>query len=589
MLISKPMEVRPHSAANSQPTPKNSAAGLFDRIVSKLLILLYSWVHEARFSGVATRFLPAGREMRRSSRWAGSRLGLLRRQSKLSASLAKHPALRRQAEEDLADGLEMDRAALALLGAGMDVAQAALERVFVKDRIRAGGTVDGRDDLAGLVDRPGRREAQPRMLLGAELAGAFGLFPHLGQGLVDQGAGRAQFRLALRHLRLDHVVLAQSAAGTAGDLVAGQHDKRVERAAGDAERNVGEARGVNHAAGEAVEQTGLAPLGLVVARGGVFLRHEKVVEAIAVAAGAAQPDDLPIVDDLGAGLRKQYGTDERAAVRVEPRGAVRLEDRDMRAEPGGVPAAGGEAPAPGDADAAFDGHTAPRARQFRSPGEDAARWPEDLARHRWVEIGGGHRAARILPQTPGGRGVGLGDLLEHLDIGQRIKLGAAQRTRQQHAEKAALDQRLDNPLRKLAPLLDLVRGGCQHRRDFARPYQVIDGRVGAAQIERGRRHHVLRLGALLSLRLKLHRMELSGRRFPRSRSDRAPPAPGQEQGQKALDPGRRDRPWRADQAGKPAEMKEADHADSNTNRKDAIDAAAHFGRCGEIDEGRLHD
>src|SRR6266403_4501804 len=182
------------------------------------------------------------------------------------ARLSEHSTLRRQSEKDLADRLEMDRSALALLGPGVDVAQAALERVLVEDRIRAGGTVDGGDDVAGLVDRPGRGEAQPGVLLGPELPGTLGLRPHLGQGLVDQGAGRAQPRFALRHLRLDHVVLAQSAAGAAGDLVAGYDDKRVERTAGDAERDVRKARGVDHPAGEAVEQARLAALRLVVAR-----------------------------------------------------------------------------------------------------------------------------------------------------------------------------------------------------------------------------------------------------------------------------------------------------------------------------------
>jgi len=63
----------------------------------------------------------------------------------------------RQAEKDLADGFEMDWPALALLGTGMNVAQSALERVFVEHRGRARRTVDGGDDVAGLMDRPGRR------------------------------------------------------------------------------------------------------------------------------------------------------------------------------------------------------------------------------------------------------------------------------------------------------------------------------------------------------------------------------------------------------------------------------------------------
>src|SRR6202022_1307574 len=69
---------RPNSAANSLPTPQNSAAGGFGKIVFKLLILLYSWVLEGRFSGVTTRFLPHSRDMRWGPRRTGSRCGLLR-------------------------------------------------------------------------------------------------------------------------------------------------------------------------------------------------------------------------------------------------------------------------------------------------------------------------------------------------------------------------------------------------------------------------------------------------------------------------------------------------------------------------------
>ena len=51
-----------------------------------------------------------------------------------------------------------DRPALALLFPGADVAQPALERVLVEDRIRAGGTADGGDDVVRRMDRPGRRK-----------------------------------------------------------------------------------------------------------------------------------------------------------------------------------------------------------------------------------------------------------------------------------------------------------------------------------------------------------------------------------------------------------------------------------------------
>jgi hypothetical protein len=48
--------------------------------VPKLLIFLYSWVLEGRFSGVKMRFLPDGKEMPTGSASARQHLALLRRQ-----------------------------------------------------------------------------------------------------------------------------------------------------------------------------------------------------------------------------------------------------------------------------------------------------------------------------------------------------------------------------------------------------------------------------------------------------------------------------------------------------------------------------
>src|SRR5262249_4342672 len=108
----------------------------------------------------------------------------------------EHAALRRQAQKDLANGLKMDWPTLALLGPCVDVAQAALERVFVEDRGRAGRTVDSGDDVTRLVDRPGGRQPQPHVLLVQKLALSLGRLPHLGESLLDEGARRAQSCLA---------------------------------------------------------------------------------------------------------------------------------------------------------------------------------------------------------------------------------------------------------------------------------------------------------------------------------------------------------------------------------------------------------
>src|SRR4029077_16694224 len=111
------------------------------------------------------------------------------------------------------------------------------------------------------------------------------------------------------------------------DLVARQHDECVERPPRDPQRHVREARGIDHPTRKAVEQPWLAALGLVVTGGGVFLRDKEIVDPVTVAAGAAQPYDLPIVDYLGAGLGKQHSANELSAVHVEAGCAVRLEDR----------------------------------------------------------------------------------------------------------------------------------------------------------------------------------------------------------------------------------------------------------------------
>jgi hypothetical protein len=61
--------------------------------------------------------------------------------------------LRRVAEQHLADGFVMDVARLDLLGDGVDVADAALERAFREDRVDCGGFEGGVGDRDGAGDR----------------------------------------------------------------------------------------------------------------------------------------------------------------------------------------------------------------------------------------------------------------------------------------------------------------------------------------------------------------------------------------------------------------------------------------------------
>src|SRR5207247_3836895 len=125
-----------------------------------------------------------------------------------------------------------------------DVAEPPLEQVVLEDR---GGTrcvVGGVDNLARLVDRPGRRETDRCVVVYREPSRRAGLAPDFIERTQQKGAGGAQPSLGLRDLRLDDIVVAQGASGAARNLVAGELDKGIERAAGDPERHPGKARGV---------------------------------------------------------------------------------------------------------------------------------------------------------------------------------------------------------------------------------------------------------------------------------------------------------------------------------------------------------
>ena len=204
-----------------------------------------------------------------------------------------------------------------------------------------------------------------------------------------------------------------------------------------------------------------------------------------VARRAAQADDVPDVGPFDLARRHQHGALDLPALGVEPRRAVGLPDRAMRAEPGGMPAARGEGPHAGDpiAALAFDGaHPRPR-----PPGQHGARIvAEDLLRHRHGEIGRRHRAAAGLAQAPGGRGVGLGDGLDDMEEGDGIGLDAVGGTRHQQAEQPRLVQLVQKGRRQAALFLDLVGRRLDDRpqRFGARDDGGIAGEVGGRRDER---------------------------------------------------------------------------------------------------------
>ncbi len=123
-----------------------------------------------------------------------------------------------------------------------------------------------------------------------------------------------------------------------------------------------------------------------------------------------------------------------------PQAAVGLDDHAVPADPGGVPDAAGETPGAGHPVAALDRDGALLA-VGRAPRQHRARIAENVARDVRRQIGGRHRAARALRDAPGGAGVGLGDLLDHLHVVGGLEFHAVAGARHQHAEQPGLVQR----------------------------------------------------------------------------------------------------------------------------------------------------
>ena len=126
---------------------------------------------------------------------------------------------------------------------------------------------------------------------------------------------------------------------------------------------------------EGIERAVLAPLGRIhrVIVDGAILRHELVGQGVAVAAGALEPDHVPDVVDGRPLARHHQRLLHRIAAGVAARLAVRLDDEAMGGEPGGMPAAAGERPDAGDAEAALYRDRLGVVVRGSAPGQHAAR------------------------------------------------------------------------------------------------------------------------------------------------------------------------------------------------------------------------
>ncbi len=91
----------------------------------------------------------------------------------------------------------MGKPALQLLGDGMDVAEAALQRMAFEDRSGARRIVGEIDRLARLMNRVGRGHADDDAVVHRQLVASRDLLPDVGHRLQQEGAGRADADLGL--------------------------------------------------------------------------------------------------------------------------------------------------------------------------------------------------------------------------------------------------------------------------------------------------------------------------------------------------------------------------------------------------------
>ena len=206
--------------------------------------------------------------------------------------------------------------ALQLLGHGVDVAEAALQRMVFEDRGGARGVIGEVDRLARLVNGVGGGHADVDALRDRDGGAGGKILPDVGHRLQHEAARGAEIDLGLGEAGLDHRVVAQRAPGAARHLVAHRFDKIVERAAGDAAGDAGKAHLVASAGAHAIERTAFAAFPVEFAGDRMIGTDEEIIQRELVAGGAAQADGVPDVgpfDVLGA---HQHGALERRAIGI---------------------------------------------------------------------------------------------------------------------------------------------------------------------------------------------------------------------------------------------------------------------------------
>jgi len=141
---------------------------------------------------------------------------------------------------------------------------------------------------------------------------------------------------------------------------------------------------------------------------------------------------VPHVDEFGAGRGEEHGALGTPSVRAAAGLPLRRDHGAVAAQPGRVSAAAGEGPRAGNAIAAIHRHCP--GIGAGAPGEDGASILEDMAGDLRAEIRRGHRTAAGLAEAPRHACVGHGDLLHHLDEGDRVDLAAVEHAGQEQPE-----------------------------------------------------------------------------------------------------------------------------------------------------------
>src|SRR5881628_599060 len=321
------------------------------------------------------------------------------------------------------------------------------------DRGRAGGVVGSVDDLDRQPNRVRRGQTQGRALVQADRVRGAHLGPDLADRLGQERPAGAEVGFGVADVRLDHRLIAEQPGHRPWGLGAGELRERFQAGASQSQGNRGIARGEQQRPGDPVERPGLQQLGRD-GQNGALRGHEDVVHGEVVSPGAAHAAHVPGVGKLGFGDRDEEVAPLRLSVRLQSEPAV-LDDLSVRGHPRGMPATRAEALAAGDPVAARDADR--RSARGRTVGDDAARRVDpdrasDVARHS-CRVG---REDGALVDRPGGARVRLAELLDHLDVGRQVELGAAEGAWQRQVEQPGVRQRLEERPRELPCGLDLV-------------------------------------------------------------------------------------------------------------------------------------